>query len=80
MIVLKPMIKYGILSWAKPMVCSLLVDKFFALLNITSDIDNKFDICQEGVDMYFEHFYFAGREEDTPLILTYGPKGNLGNP
>jgi len=64
MFVLRPMVKYGIISWAKPMVCTYLVNWLLEKTGIKSEVDNKFDLCQEGVDMYLEHFYYTGNEED----------------
>lgn len=82
MFVIKPMMKYGLLRLAKPIVCKQLLDYFFAMLGIKSggSSEQNLKLCEEGMDMYFENFYFVGELDNQPYVLTYGPKGSVGNP
>jgi len=34
------------------------------MLGVKSEIANKYDLCVEGVDMYFDNFYFTGEAEN----------------
>lgn len=36
--------------------------------------------CKKGIDMYVDQFFYGGGPEKQPYDLSYGPKGQPGNP
>jgi hypothetical protein len=58
MFVFGPLVKYFIIPWAKPIVCWTLLNLVLDNLNLTSSLKNSFSVCQQGVDVMVEQFYY----------------------
>jgi hypothetical protein len=67
MFVFKPLIKYLVIPWAKPFVCWTLLNFVLDSLQMTSSLTNKFEVCQQGVDVMVEQFYYAGESINQPF-------------
>lgn len=46
MFLYKPMVKYLIIPWAKPMVCWICLNFILDNLSMTPSLSNSFDVCQ----------------------------------
>jgi hypothetical protein len=82
MLAWKPLIQLIIISWAKPLVCTSLVKIVMSSAGLTStlsDSDQQAN-CKLGIDMYVDQFFYRGGVENQPYDLSYGPKGQPGNP
>ncbi len=58
----KPIIWYLIFGWAKSFGCSYLTSTVLDLF-VTSDTltdSEKTTLCEDGVEMYWEQFYYGG--------------------
>lgn len=67
----KPIIWYIIIGWAQSLACSILTDTVVALFASTNTLTSaeQTTICKEGVEMYWEQFYYGGSISNQPYDL-----------
>jgi len=67
----KPLIWYIVISWASPLGCSYILDNlladFITSIDLTSEEQNT--MCNDGVKMYWEQFFYGGPIGNQPYDL-----------
>lgn len=70
----KPLIWWVLIKWTKGPACAFMVDKAITSMGITSNTltaDEQTTLCEEGVKMYWEQFFYGGAIGNQPYDLSW---------
>merc|ERR1712151_691474 len=69
----KPLIWYIVIGWSQSAACDFITKEAISLF-VTSDTmtdDEKTTMCKEGVEMYWEQFFYGGASGNKPYNLAW---------
>ena len=67
----KPLIWYIVIGWSQNLACDFVIDNFldeFITVNDLTD-DEQTTICKEGIQTYWEQFFYGGDVAERPYDL-----------
>ena len=82
MVFWKPIIKFCVISWSKPIICNQYGKILITAGNLKSTLSDA-DIlaeCNKGVEMFLDQFFVGGRDKALPYDLVYKAADGLGQP